>query len=144
MENIVITKSEEETFNYAKEIGKTAKEGSVFCLSGDLGAGKTVFAKGFCDGLGVCDYVNSPTFTIVNEYDGELHKVFHFDMYRIEDEDELIEIGYHEYLSSGGVVIIEWPQMIKNSLPKKRTEITITRDLLSGDNIRQIEIKEIG
>ena len=142
-EKTFITKSEEETFNLAKEFAQKLSAGDVICLSGDLGAGKTVFAKGLCEGLNVNDCISSPTFTIVNEYEGKL-PVFHFDMYRIEDEDELIEIGYDEYLSSGGVCIIEWPENIKYSLPKKRTDVTILRALESGDDIRKVIFKEIG
>lgn len=141
MKKEVTTHSAEETFALAEGIAKELKEGSVVCLSGELGAGKTVFAKGLCSGLGVADNVNSPTFTIVNEYDGRL-KVFHFDMYRIEDEYELVEIGYDEYLSSGGVCIIEWPSNISNSLPKKRLDINIKRMLSGGDDVRIIEITE--
>lgn len=141
MKKEVTTHSAEETFALAEGIAKELKAGSVVCLSGELGAGKTVFAKGLCSGLGVADNVNSPTFTIVNEYDGRL-KVFHFDMYRIEDEYELVEIGYDEYLSSGGVCIIEWPSNISNSLPKKRLDINIKRMLSGGDDVRIIEITE--
>lgn len=141
MKKEVATHSAEETFELAEGIAKELKAGSVICLSGELGAGKTVFAKGLCSGLGVTDNVNSPTFTIVNEYDGRL-KVFHFDMYRIEDEYELVEIGYDEYLSSGGVCIIEWPSNISNSLPKKRLDINIKRMLSGGDDVRIIEITE--
>lgn len=140
-EKTVITKSEKETFELAENFAKTLEAGSVICLSGDLGAGKTVFAKGVCSALGVAEYISSPTFTIVNEYEGKL-RIFHFDMYRIEDEDELIEIGYDEYLSSGGICIIEWPENIKNSLPKKRIEVSILRDLSVGDDVRKVIFKE--
>ncbi len=140
-EKTVITKSEKETFELAGDFAKNLDAGSVICLSGDLGAGKTVFAKGVCSALGVPEYISSPTFTIVNEYEGKL-RIFHFDMYRIEDEDELIEIGYDEYLASGGICIIEWPENIKNSLPKKRIEVSILRDLSVGDDVRKVIFKE--
>lgn len=141
-EKVIITKSEKETYDLGFNMAKTQKEGSVICLRGDLGAGKTVFSKGLCEGLGVLECISSPTFTIVNEYEGEKYPVFHFDMYRIEDEDELIEIGYDEYLMRGGVCIIEWPQNIQNSLPKVRTEILIERDLSMGDDVRKITVRE--
>jgi len=140
-ERTVITTSENETFELAVNFAKTLEAGSVICLSGDLGAGKTVFAKGICSALDVTEYISSPTFTIVNEYEGKM-RVFHFDMYRIEDEDELIEIGYDEYLASGGICIIEWPENIKNSLPKKRIEVSILRDLSVGDDVRKVIFKE--
>ncbi len=121
------SKSSEETVLIAQELAKKIKAGDVLCLRGEMGAGKTVFTNGLCRALGVTDYVPSPTFTIVNEYDGENFRVFHFDMYRIEDEDELLEIGFDEYLSSGGVCVIEWPQNVEKSLPKKRLEIEISK-----------------
>lgn len=142
MEKTVITRSEAETFSLASNLGKELKAGSVICLSGDLGAGKTVFAKGLCQGLGIYEYISSPTFTIVNEYGGRL-PVYHFDMYRIEDEEELTCIGYEEYLAAGGVCIIEWPQNIKNSLPPKRIDVEIERNLTEGDEVRTVKIKEI-
>ncbi len=130
----------EETVLIAQEFAKTLKAGDVLCLRGEMGAGKTVFTNGLCRALGVTDYVTSPTFTIVNEYDGAAFRVFHFDMYRIEDEDELLEIGFDEYLSSGGVCVIEWPQNVENSLPKKRYEAEI---LKTGENERTIKICEV-
>lgn len=142
VEKVIITKSEKETFDLGVELAKSLRKGSVICLRGDLGAGKTVFSKGLCEGLGVAECISSPTFTIVNEYEGEKLPVFHFDMYRIEDEDELIEIGYDEYLMRGGVCIIEWPQNIQNSLPKTRTDIDILRDLSIGDDVRKITVRE--
>jgi len=112
----------------AESLAKQIAGGTVICLYGEMGAGKTVFTQGLCRGLGVTDYVTSPTFTVVNEYDGKDVRVFHFDMYRIEDESELIELGFDEYLSSGGVAIIEWPQNIAGSLPANTIDITITKE----------------
>ena len=122
------SKSSSETEKIAAEFAKTLSPGAVICLYGEMGVGKTVFTNGLCRTLGVCEYVTSPTFTVVNEYDGEDFPVYHFDMYRIEDEDELIEIGFDEYLNSGGICIIEWPENIPNSLPKNRINIKILRD----------------
>ena len=130
----------EETALIAQEFAKKLKAGDVLCLRGEMGAGKTVFTNGLCRALGVTDYVTSPTFTIVNEYDGENFSVFHFDMYRIEDEDELLEIGFDEYLSSGGVCVIEWPQNVEKSLPKKRFEIEISK---VSENERTITFNEV-
>ncbi len=134
------TKSSVETTQVAKEFSKSLKAGDVVCLTGEMGVGKTVFTNGLCQGLGVTDYVTSPTFTIVNEYDGNAFRVFHFDMYRIEEEDELLEIGFDEYLSSGGVCVIEWPQNTKSYIPKHRYEVEITRN---GENGRVISISKI-
>ncbi len=121
------TKNSEETARVAAEIAKHITPGAVICLRGEMGAGKTVFTNGLCRALGVTDYVTSPTFTVVNEYDGGNFRVFHFDMYRIEDEDELLEIGFDEYLNSGGVCVIEWPQNVEKSLPKHRYEVEIIK-----------------
>lgn len=134
------SKNSEETALIAQEFAKKLKAGDVLCLRGEMGAGKTVFTNGLCRALGVTDYVTSPTFTIVNEYDGENFRIFHFDMYRIEDEDELLEIGFDEYLSSGGVCVIEWPQNVEGSLPKKRFEIEISK---VSENERTITFNEV-
>ena len=127
--------SSSETEKIAAEFAKTLSPDSVICLYGEMGVGKTVFTNGICRALGVCEYATSPTFTVVNEYDGECFPVYHFDMYRIEDEDELIEIGFDEYLNSSGICIIEWPENIPNSLPKKRINIKIMRDNFSERTI---------
>jgi len=132
--------SDSETIKVAAEVAKTLSPGTVVCLFGEMGVGKTVFTKGLCRALGVKDYVTSPTFTVVNEYDGAGFPVYHFDMYRIEDEDELLEIGFDEYLNSGGICIIEWPENVKNALPAKRVDIEIIRG--KGFQEREIIIKD--
>ena len=103
-----------------------------------MGVGKTVFTKGLCRALGVEDYVTSPTFTVVNEYEGKAFPIYHFDLYRIEDEDELLEIGFEEYLQSGGVCIIEWPQNGQRYLPEHRYEVELKKE--DGANDRTIVI----
>ena len=118
------TKSSGETQNAAKEFAARLRAGDVILLRGEMGVGKTVFTKGLCRALGVEDYVTSPTFTVVNEYEGKAFPIYHFDLYRIEDEDELLEIGFEEYLQSGGVCIIEWPQNGQRYLPEHRYEVT--------------------
>lgn len=129
------SRSAEDTSRIAAEFSKTLSPGDVVCLFGEMGVGKTVFTNGLCRALGACDYATSPTFTVVNEYDGADFPVYHFDMYRIEDEDELIELGFDEYLSSGGICIIEWPENIPNSLPKKRINVKILRDSFESRTI---------
>ena len=133
------SKSDSETKEIAERIAKTLSPGTVVCLFGEMGVGKTVFTNGLCRAMGVMDYVSSPTFTVVNEYDGDGFPIYHFDMYRIEDEDELIEIGFDEYLYSGGICIIEWPENIPNSLPENRINVKLMR---AGDDARTIIIED--
>lgn len=138
-----VTQGEKETFAFAREFAKKLTPGDVVCLSGELGVGKTIFTKGVCDFFGVQDIVNSPTFTIVNEYDGaDGMRIYHFDMYRIEDEDELVEIGFDDYLNQNAVCLIEWPEQAQNSLPAHRFTVTIARDLTAGDDRRRITVEE--
>ena len=102
--------SYEETQKFAEEFSKTLKAGDVLCMYGDLGVGKTAFVQGLAKGLGIDEPITSPTFTIVNEYSGRL-PLYHFDVYRIADSDEMYEIGYEEYVYGDGVSVIEWPQL---------------------------------
>lgn len=100
--------SREDTYRIGRELGEQAAPGQVFCFFGDLGVGKTIFSQGFAKGLGVDDIVNSPTFTIVKEYDDGRLPLYHFDVYRIGDVDEMEEIGYDEMVYGNGVCLIEW------------------------------------
>ncbi len=138
-----ISNSYEETQQIAIEFAKTLEGGDVLCMYGDLGVGKTAFVQGLAKGLGISDHITSPTFTIVNEYSGTL-PLYHFDVYRIADSDEMYEIGYEEYVYGDGVSVIEWPQLIDDILPDKRYDITISKDYDKGENYRLIEIKEVG
>jgi len=101
---------QKDTENVGEWLGKNLRRGDVVLLYGEMGVGKTEFAKGVARGLGVTEYVTSPTFVIVNEYEGRA-PLFHFDVYRLENEEELYEIGFEEYLSGRGVVMIEWPSL---------------------------------
>lgn len=103
--------NENETIEFAKEFAKTLKAGDIVTLDGDLGAGKTVFTKGICEYFNVSDYVVSPTYTICNEYKGDI-PIYHFDIYRLEEEEELYNIGFYEYLDSDALVICEWAEKI--------------------------------
>ncbi|MBE7035203.1 MAG: tRNA (adenosine(37)-N6)-threonylcarbamoyltransferase complex ATPase subunit type 1 TsaE [Ruminococcaceae bacterium] len=133
------TASERETRLFAREFASKLQGGDVLCLHGELGVGKTVFAQGLCEALGVTEPVNSPTFTLVNEYEGSTLTIYHFDLYRIVDADELYEIGFEEMVASGGVTLIEWAERAGGLLPKQRTDIRIERD---GENGRRITIEE--
>ena len=113
MDKIVETFSEKETFEFAKKIAENAAAGQVFCLNGDLGVGKTVFAQGFGAGLGIAEPIVSPTFTILKEYDEGRLPLYHFDVYRIGSDDEMEEVGYFDKLDSvDGVCLIEWSVLI--------------------------------
>ena len=132
--------SEKETKNIAYNIAKNAKKGDIYCLCGDLGAGKTSFSKGFCEGLLIDDEITSPTFTIVNEYTSGTLEFYHFDVYRINDIEELYDIGYEEYFFGNGVCLIEWAELIKDIIPKNATWINISKGLNKDDNYRVIEV----
>lgn len=112
-----LTNSVEETFNLGFNIGKNSSSGDIICLIGDLGTGKTHLTKGIAHGLEIYDHITSPTFTIVNEYNGRL-KLYHFDVYRVNDPDEIEAIGFDEYIFSDGVSIIEWANYIDELIPK--------------------------
>lgn len=101
----------------------------VFAFYGKMGAGKTTFIKAVCEELGVTDVINSPTFAIVNEYvDGRGEPIYHFDFYRIKREQEALDIGFEDYVYSGNVCFMEWPEMIENILPDDTTKVTIEED----------------
>ena len=124
---IIETHSPEETYKVGYDLGNSAEKGQIFCMSGDLGVGKTVFTQGFAAGLGVEDNVNSPTFTIVQEYEDGRIPLYHFDVYRISDVSEMDEIGYEEYFYGEGVCLIEWAEIIEDILPEDVTWITIEK-----------------
>ncbi|MCR5441174.1 MAG: tRNA (adenosine(37)-N6)-threonylcarbamoyltransferase complex ATPase subunit type 1 TsaE [Lachnospiraceae bacterium] len=135
--------SEDETFGIGKEYGKKARPGSVFSLEGDLGVGKTVFAKGFAEGLGITETVNSPTFTIMKVYEGGRLDLYHYDAYRIEDPSEMEEIGYTDYFYGEGTCLIEWACNIEEYLPEHFTKISIEKDPEKGFDYRRITVSEI-
>ncbi len=112
----IITKSPEETLKLGTILGTLLQKGDVIGLFGELGTGKTVFTRGIARGLKVEDYVTSPTFTLINEYSGSL-PLFHFDVYRLDDPEELLELGYEEYFYGEGITVIEWAEKIEDYLP---------------------------
>ena len=130
----------DETINVGKTLGKLLRKGDIVCITGDLGTGKTVITNGIAQSIGISDHITSPTFTIVNEYRGDLD-LFHFDVYRISDPEEMFEIGFEEYLNADGIVIIEWADLIKDIIPKEHIWINITKDLNTSIDARIIKIE---
>ncbi len=135
-----LTYAPEETFALAKALGEQCRPGEVYCLNGDLGAGKTLFAQGFGAGLGITDPINSPTFTIVQIYDEGRMPLYHFDVYRIADPEEMYEVGFDEYIEGQGVCLIEWSDLIEDILPPHRIDIRIERVPGGGDEERRLRI----
>ena len=134
------TLSPEETLEVGKELGKASMAGQVYALVGDLGVGKTVFTKGFAEGLGIEEPVNSPTFTILQIYDEGRIPLYHFDVYRIEEPEEMEEIGFDEYIEGDGVCLIEWAGRIADILPENIIVIRIEKDLGKGLDYRKITV----
>jgi tRNA threonylcarbamoyladenosine biosynthesis protein TsaE len=118
--------SEHETEELGEQLGRTLKPGAVVAYRGGLGMGKTAFTRGLARGLGCSCRVTSPTFTIVNEYEGVI-PLFHFDMYRLGDSDALFDIGWEDYLSRGGVCAVEWSEQVADALPEDTLYVTIAR-----------------
>lgn len=135
-----LLRNEEETLEFGRMIGKNMEEGILVCLNGDLGAGKTCLTKGIAQGLEIEEDVTSPTFILVEEYEGRL-PLYHFDVYRIDDPEELYFIGFEEYLGKEAVVIIEWSSRIEEILPIERLDIDISR---TGEDEREITLSAVG
>ncbi|MBR1865641.1 MAG: tRNA (adenosine(37)-N6)-threonylcarbamoyltransferase complex ATPase subunit type 1 TsaE [Lachnospiraceae bacterium] len=132
-----------DTFRIACSLGEQAKEGTVLCLTGALGVGKTLFSKGFAKGLGVKEDVSSPTFTIVQEYEDGRLPFYHFDVYRIEDIEEMEEIGFADRIYGTGACLIEWAEQIVDLLPEHYTRVVIEKQLDRGFEYRRIRIEQI-
>ncbi len=124
MKKIFLDK-EEQTRNIGTKLGELLFPGAVICLIGDLGAGKTTMTQSLAKSLGVDDYITSPTFTIVNEYEGRI-PLYHFDVYRIGCSEEMYDIGFDEYIDSQGVCIIEWANIIEDILPDDYLKIELS------------------
>lgn len=131
----------QETFELGKRLAEEAKPGQVYCLDGDLGVGKTVFTQGFARGLGITGPVNSPTFTIVQQYEEGRLPLYHFDVYRIGDISEMDEIGYEDCFYGSGVSLIEWSELIEELLPERAVHVTIEKDLERGFDYRRIRVE---
>ena len=135
------TSRPEETYELGRSLGQGAKPGQVYCLNGDLGVGKTVFTQGFAAGLGISEPVNSPTFTIVQQYEDGRLPLYHFDVYRIGDISEMDEIGYEDCFYGNGVCLIEWSRLIGEILPEAAVNVTIEKDLERGFDYRRILVE---
>ena len=133
-----VTNSPAETEALGQRLAETLQPGDVIAYTGDLGAGKTAFTRGLARGLGCRGRVTSPTFTIVNEYDGPT-PLFHFDMYRLDDSDALFDIGWGDHLDRGGVCAVEWSENVREALPPDAVTVTIAR-CPENDSWRSITI----
>ena len=130
-----------DTYELGEKIGQMAEPGMVISLTGDLGVGKTVFTQGLAKGLGIEEPVNSPTFTIVQVYEEGRLPLYHFDVYRIGDIEEMDEIGYEDYFYGEGVCLIEWADLIREILPEQMCRVTIEKDLEKGFDYRKITLE---
>ena len=139
---VIETESAEETFELAKAMGEKCGAGTVIALVGDLGTGKTVFSKGFASGLGIRQNVNSPTYTIVQQYNDGRLPMFHFDVYRTGDVSEMDETGFDDCINGEGVTIVEWADMIEDIMPEETIWVTIEKDNSRGFDHRRITIKD--
>lgn len=137
MEKQIIVHGEEETRNFAKEFAKTLTKREVIVLTGNLGTGKTKFTEGVLSYFGAENQISSPTFTIVNEYETETMPIYHFDVYRLEDEEEFYAMGGDEYFGKG-LCIIEWGELIQDALPPAYIHITIEKVELDGEEETRI------
>ncbi|WP_295672935.1 tRNA (adenosine(37)-N6)-threonylcarbamoyltransferase complex ATPase subunit type 1 TsaE [uncultured Mucilaginibacter sp.] len=124
----------------ASKVIQFAANSRIFLFYGDMGAGKTTLIKALCESLGTAEPVTSPTFSIVNEYEGYTERIYHFDFYRLKNETEALDMGYEEYFYSGAYCFIEWPEKIPNLLPDHYVSIKIT---VNGDDLREINIEKI-
>lgn len=140
-ETVYTTNSPAETLQFGAKLAYLLEPGDVLCLHGDLGAGKTHLVKGISRGLGILEQlVNSPTFTLIHEYQGRL-PVYHFDLYRVKDVSELRDIGAEDYLYGTGVCVIEWPEIIENDLPPNAVHVTIKK---INSTSRELTIRQSG
>lgn len=137
------TYSAEETERIGIQIAKQAQTGSVYALAGDLGAGKTAFTQGIAKGLGITEAVCSPTFTLVQIYEEGTMPLYHFDVYRITDIEEMYEIGFEDYFYGNGLTVIEWAELVEEVLPPVYQQVKIEKDLEKGFDFRRITIEEI-
>ncbi|MGL5615301.1 MAG: tRNA (adenosine(37)-N6)-threonylcarbamoyltransferase complex ATPase subunit type 1 TsaE [Sarcina sp.] len=139
-----IVNNVEQTLSIGKQLGKLVNPGDILCLTGDLGTGKTHMSKGIADGLNITEHITSPTFNIVNEYHSGRLNLFHFDVYRVNDPDEIYAIGFDEYIFGNGVSLIEWANYIEEIIPEEYLYINIKKIPEEGENFRKITITAYG
>ena len=135
--------SAEDTLKFGQDFADKIQPGCIICLDGDLGTGKTVFTKGLALGLGITEPVVSPTFTVVQIYEGTKMPLYHFDVYRIDDPDEMEEIGYRDYFYGDGITIIEWSELIAELIPEDAVRITIAKNPSKGFDYRLITVRRL-
>ncbi len=135
--------SPEETFLLGKRLGEQAKPGDVYTLAGELGVGKTVLAQGIAKGLSIEEPISSPTFTIVQIYEGGRMPFYHFDVYRIGDVEEMEEVGYEDYFYGQGLTLVEWADLIEEILPEHYLKICMEKDLEKGFDYRIITMRQM-
>lgn len=140
---IITVNSVDETISIGEQIGKLANAGDIICLDGDLGTGKTHLTKGIAMGLNIHSNITSPTFNIVNEYEGRLN-FYHFDVYRVNDPDEIYAIGFDEYIFSDAVSVIEWANYIEELIPEEYMKVSIEKNSKDDVNSRKITITPYG
>lgn len=134
----ILTNSVEETEQLGAQLAQKLPGGSVIAFTGDLGAGKTAFVRGLARGLGIDERVTSPTFTIVNEYEGGVRPLFHFDLYRLGGADELFDIGWEDYLARGGICAVEWSERAGEAM-EDCVRVDISRGAHDGQRVITIE-----
>lgn len=133
--------SEKDTFDTARKLAEGSKKGDIYALVGDLGVGKTAFAKGFAEGLGIRESIVSPTFTILQIYESGRMPLYHFDVYRIGDVSEMDEIGFEDCFWGDGVSLVEWADIVRDIFPENTVKVTIEKDLSKGVDYRMITIE---
>lgn len=133
-----LSESEKDTFNFGSWIGANARPGDIILLYGDLGSGKTVLSKGIAKGAGVSDMVTSPTFTLMNQYNGN-YPVYHFDIYRLNQPEELFDLDYEEYIYGDGIAIVEWPDRMGELTPKECIKISFKKSELMDQRVITLE-----
>lgn len=130
----IVLKGLKETEEFGQKLGSLLEGGDLLSLTGDLGAGKTTLTKSIGIGLGISDYITSPTFSLINEYKGRVW-LYHFDVYRLEGEEDLLDLGYEDYFYSDGVTIVEWGDKIEDILPENRININIKKGKKQDERI---------
>lgn len=136
----IVSTAPEQTLSFGRQLGQLLRTGNVLCLIGDLGAGKTLFVQGIAQGLGLDGEITSPTFTVMNVYEGTV-PVYHFDLYRLEEPEQLMDIGFDEYTGGDGIAIIEWPDKFPDYMPDSYLRIELVK---TGDNSRVIKVSAQG